>query len=84
MERGDTLQIHNQGEITMTKKRITEMNIGDEFLVEYGDYDNWTTAKIVDIRPTEYEHIKEVDYTIPRYCGEEIHTHRMINVEVRG
>ena len=62
-----------------TFKNITSL----EAINMFGDYDNWTTAKIVDIRPTEYEHIKEVDYTIPRYCGEEIHTHRMVDVEVR-
>ena len=30
----------------MTKKRITEMNIGDEFVVEYGCNDNYTKAII--------------------------------------
>lgn len=67
----------------MTKKRITEMNIGDEFVVEYGCYGNYTKAIIKDIRPTDYEHIKVVDYTIPNYTGEEIHTDRMVWVEVR-
>ena len=68
----------------MTEKRITEMNIGDEFVVEYGCYGNYTTAIIKDIRPTNYDHIKVVDYTIPNYTGEEIHTQRMIKVEVRN
>lgn len=68
----------------MTEKRITEMNIGDEFVVEYGCYGNYTTAIIKDIRPTNYNHIKVVDYTIPNYTGEEIHTQRMIKVEVRN
>ena len=68
----------------MTEKRIIEMNIGDEFVVEYGCYGNYTTAVIKDIRPTNYDHIKVVDYTIPNYTGEEIHTQRMIKVEVRN
>ena len=68
----------------MTEKRITEMNIGDEFVVEYGCYGNYTTAIIKDIRPTNYDHSKVVDYTIPNYTGEEIHTQRMIKVEVRN
>lgn len=68
----------------MTEKRITEMNIGDEFVVEYGGYGNYTTAIIKDIRPTNYDHIKVVDYTIPNYTGEEIYTQRMIKVEVRN
>ena len=68
----------------MTEKRITEMNIGDEFVVEYGCYGNYTTAIIKNIRPTNYDHIKVVDYTIPNYTGEEIHTQRMIKVEVRN
>ena len=67
----------------MTKKRITEMNIGDEFVVEYGCYDNYTKAIIKDIRDTEYPEVKIVDYTIPNYTGEEIHTDKMVWVEVR-
>ena len=63
---------------------ITEMEIGQEFVVEYGCYDNWTKAIIKDIRPTDYENIKIVDYTIPNYTNEEIHTCRMAYVEVRG
>ena len=67
----------------MTKKRITEMNIGDEFVVEYGCYDNYTKAIIKDIRDTEYEQIKIVDYTIPNYTDEEIHTDKMVWVKVK-
>ena len=67
----------------MTKKRITEMNIGDEFVVEYGCYDNYTKAIIKDIRDTEYPEVKIVDYTIPNYTDEEIHTDKMVWVEVR-
>lgn len=67
----------------MTRKRITEMNINEEFVVEYGCYGNYTKAIIKDIRPTDYDHIKIVDYTIPHYTGEEIHTERMVWVEVR-
>ena len=40
-------------------------------------------AIIKDIRPTNYEQIKIVDYTIPNYTGEEIHTNKMVWVEVR-
>ena len=43
-----------------------------------------TKAKIVDIRDTNYDHIKIVDYTIPNYTGEKIHCERMIEVEVKG
>lgn len=68
----------------MTKKNITEMNIGDEFMVEYGCYGNWTKAVIVNITNTNYEHIKEVDYIIPNYTGEEIYHERMIDVDVKG
>ena len=70
--------------MTITKKRITEMNIGDEFVVEYGCYGNYTKAVIVNITDTNYDHIKEVDYTIPNYTGEEIHHNRMIDVDVKG
>ena len=66
----------------MTKKRITEMNIGDEFVVEYGCYDNYTKAIIKDIRDTEYPEVKIVDYTIPNYTDEEIHTDKMVWVKV--
>ena len=66
----------------MTKKRITEMNIGDEFVVEYGCYGNYTKAVIVDIKDTEYDHIKVVDYTIPNYTGEKVYTDRAIDVDV--
>jgi hypothetical protein len=68
----------------MTKKKITEMNIGDEFVVEYGCYGNYTKAVIVGIQDTNYDHIKEVDYTIPTYTGKEIHHKRMLRVDVRG
>lgn len=68
----------------MTKKKITEMNIGDEFVVEYGCCGNYTKAVIVNITNTNYNHIKEVDYTIPNYTGEEIYHDRMIEVEVKG
>ena len=68
----------------MTTKKITEMNIGQEFVVEYGCYGNYTKAIIVDIRDTDYNHIKIVDYTIPNYTGEKIHCERMIEVEVKG
>lgn len=67
----------------LERKEITKMEIGQEFVVEYGCYGNYTTAIIKDIRPTEYDHIKIVDYTIPHYTGEEIHTDRMVWVEVR-
>ena len=67
---------------TMTVKKITEMNINDTFKVEYGCYGNYTNAVIKDIRDTETDYIKEVDYTIPNYRGEEIFTQRMITVEV--
>lgn len=67
----------------MTKKRITEMNIGDEFVIEYGCYDNYTKAIIKDIRDTEYPEVKIVDYTIPNYTGEEIHTDKMVWVKVK-
>ena len=67
----------------LKRKNITKMEIGQEFVVEYGCYGNYTTAIIKDIRLTEYDHIKIVDYTIPNYTGEEIHTARMVWVEVR-
>lgn len=67
----------------MTTKRITKMNIGDEFLVEYGCYDNWTKAVIVNIIDTDYDHIKEVDYTIPDYTGDKICHDRMVYVNVK-
>ena len=67
----------------MTKKRITEMNIGDEFVIEYGYYDNYTKAIIKDIRDTEYLEVKIVDYTIPNYTDEEIHTDKMVWVKVK-
>ena len=67
----------------LVRKEITKMEIGQEFVVEYGDYGNYTKAVIKDIRPTEYDHIKIVDYTIPNYRGEEIFTSRMVWVEVR-
>lgn len=78
-------QIHNWEVIKMLKRKaITEMNINDEFVVEYGCYGNYTKAIIKDIRPTDYDHIKEVDYTIPNYTDEKIYTERIINVEVKG
>ena len=67
----------------MKTKKITEMNIGDKFVVEYGCYGNYTDAVIKNIQPTEHDHIKVVDYTIPHYTGEQVHTDRMIKVEVR-
>jgi hypothetical protein len=70
--------------IKMLKKKITEMNIGDEFVVEYGCYGNYTKAIIVGIQDTNYDYIKEVDYTIPEYTGDEIRHKRMIEVEVKG
>lgn len=70
--------------MTVVKKRITEMNIGDEFVVEYGCYGNYTEAIIVGIKDTNYDHIKEVDYTIPHYTGKEIHRNRMIDIEIKG
>lgn len=66
----------------MTQKKITEMNIGDKFAVEYGCEDNWTTAIILDIRPTETDYIKEVDYTIPQHDNGYVRTDRMINVDL--
>ena len=77
-------QIHKKEVIKMLKrKNITEMKFGDEFVVEYGCYGNYTKAVIQQIRPTDYEQIKVVDYTIPDYTGEEIHTDKMVWVEVR-
>lgn len=67
----------------LKRKQIVEMEIGQEFIVEYGDYGNYTKAIIKDIRPTEHPQVKMVDYTIPRYTDEEIHTNRMAFVEVR-
>ena len=67
----------------LKRKNITEMEIGQEFVVEYGCYGNYTTAIIKDIRPTNYPQIKIVDYTIPNYTGEKIHTDKMVWVEVR-
>lgn len=64
------------------KKKITEMNIGDKIKVEYGDYNNWTTAIIVDIKSTNYEHIKEVYFTIPNYTGDKVYKDRMIDVDI--
>lgn len=68
----------------LERKEIIKMEIGQEFVVEYGCYGNYTTAIIKDIRPTDYDHIKIVDYIIPHYTGEEIHTERMVYVEVRN
>lgn len=66
------------------KKRFKELHIGDTFKVEYGAYENYTNAVIKDIKPTEYDHIKQVYYTIPHYTGEQVHTDRMLmNEEVR-
>ena len=67
----------------MKTREITEMKINDQFMVEYGDYENWVTAVIKDIRPTEYDHIKIVDYTVPKYRGDHIFTKRMLYVKVR-
>jgi hypothetical protein len=67
----------------LKRKSITEMEIGQEFVVEYGCYGNYTTAIIKDIRPTNYEKTKIVDYTIPDYMDEEIRTREMAWVEVR-
>lgn len=59
-------------------KRFEELKIGDTFKVEYGAYDNYTDAVIKAIEPTEYNHIKQVYYTIPYYTNEELHTCRML------
>lgn len=67
----------------LKRKAITEMKVNDEFVVEYGCYGNYTKAVIQQIRPTDYEHIKIVDYTIPNYTDKEIHTCRMVYAEVR-
>lgn len=67
----------------LKRKNITKMEIGQEFVVEYGCYGNYTKAIIKDIRPTDYPQVKVVDYTIPNYTGEEIHTQKMVWVEVR-
>ena len=67
----------------LKRKNITEMKFGDEFVVEYGCYGNYTKAVIQQIRPTNYDWIKEVDYTIPNYTGEKIHTDKMVWVQVR-
>ena len=58
----------------LKRKEITKMEIGQEFVVEYGCYGNYTKAIIKAIRPTDYELIKIVDYTFPNYTGEKIHT----------
>ena len=55
------------------------LKVKDTFRVEYGCYGNWTKAVVVAVRDTEYSHIKEIDYTIPNYTGEEIHTTREVN-----
>lgn len=67
----------------LVRKEITKMDVDQEFVVEYGCYGNYTEAIIKDIRPTEYDNIKIVDYTIPHYTNDEIHTARMVWVEVR-
>ena len=67
----------------LKRKNITEMNINDIIIIEFGCYGNYTEAIIKDIRPTEYEHIKIIDYTIPRYTQDQIHTDRAVYVEVR-
>lgn len=65
------------------KKRFETLQIGDTFKVEYGAYENYTDAVIKDIKPTEYDHIKQVYYTIPHYTGEQVHSDRMLmNEEV--
>ena len=66
----------------MTIKKITEMNIGDTFKVEYGCYGNYTNAIIVDIQDTDYDHIKVVYYTIPNYTQDKVYSDRMITVEI--
>ena len=38
----------------LKRKEITKMEIGQEFVVEYGCYGNYTKAIIKDIRPTDY------------------------------
>lgn len=68
--------------MTRERKKITEMNIGDKFVVEYGCYGNYTTAVIVDIKDTETDYIKEVYYTIPNYEGNTVFHNRMITVEI--
>ena len=66
----------------LVRKKITEMKVNDTFRLEYGCYGNYTNGVIKDIRDTDYEDIKVVDYTIPNYTGEEVHTCRMVWVEV--
>ena len=86
MERGDTPETkYIIKEVTkmLKRKEITKMEIGQEFVIEYGCHGNYTKAIIKDIRPTDYPQIKMVDYTIPNYTGEEIHTDKMVWVEVR-
>ena len=67
----------------MVKKRITELNKGDTFVVEYGCYGNYVDAVIVDIQDTNYDYIKEVDYTIPYYTQDQVYHKRLVDVEVR-
>jgi copper(I)-binding protein len=55
------------------------MKIGDTFKIEYGAYGNYTTATVVNLKDTEYDHIKIVEFTIPRYTGDEIHTTKAVN-----
>lgn len=64
----------------MTTKTIDKMNIGDTFFVEYGAYDNWTKAVIVDIN----RETNEVEYLIPAYCGDKVHKEKMCRFDVRG
>lgn len=58
------------------------LKINDKFEVAYGCYENITTAIVVAIRPTNYTHIREIDYTIPAYTGNEIHTTREVNGKI--
>jgi hypothetical protein len=62
----------------MKEIRVKELKVNDIFRVEYGCYGNYTEAVVKGIKDTNYDHIKEVEYTIPKYTKEEIHTMRMI------
>lgn len=53
------------------------------FVIEYGCYGNYTKAIIQKIYKTEYDHIVEVDYTIPAYTKEEIHHTRLLVREIK-
>ena len=60
------------------KTYYDELKVGDTFPIEFGDYDNWTTAVVKAIRQPlpNYPEVLEFDFTIPYYGGDKIYTHR--------